>query len=113
MPRARVPSATMSATRRWMIRNERKSCHCYPRRSAKRSPAGGPTAALLAATRRPAERLGKRELFGTIAPGRAADLLLLTADPLADIRNIRRIEQVIARGAVYGPDKLLRGLRAG
>ena len=72
-----------------------------------------PMEAILAATRRPAERLGKRELFGTIAPGRAADLLLLTADPLADIRNIGRIERVIARGAVYEPDQLLRGLRTG
>lgn len=70
-----------------------------------------PLEAIMAATRRPAERLGKRQVFGTIAPGRAADLLLLTADPLADIRNIRRIERVIARGTVYEPDKLLAGLR--
>jgi len=32
--------------------------------------------AIVAATRRPAERLGRRDVFGTIAPGRAADLLL-------------------------------------
>jgi imidazolonepropionase-like amidohydrolase len=69
--------------------------------------------AIMAATRRPAEPLGRRDVFGTIAPGRSADLLLLTADPLADIRNVRRIERVIARGAVYEPDKLLQGLRAG
>jgi len=72
-----------------------------------------PMEAIVAATRRPAERLGRRDVFGTIAPGRAADLLLLAADPLADIRNIRRIERVIARGVVYEPDRLLRGLRAG
>jgi imidazolonepropionase-like amidohydrolase len=72
-----------------------------------------PMEAILAATRRPAERLGKRDVFGTITPGRAADLLLLAADPLADIRNIARIERVIARGSVYEPDKLLRSLRAG
>ena len=69
-----------------------------------------PMEAIVAATRRPAERLGKQDLFGTVAPGRAADLLVLTADPLADIRNIRRIERVIARGAVYEPDSLLAGL---
>src|SRR5881409_3202658 len=72
-----------------------------------------PSEAIVAATRRPAERLGKRQVFGTIAPGRAADLLLLDADPCADIRNVRRIDRVIARGVVYEPDKLLRGLRAG
>jgi imidazolonepropionase-like amidohydrolase len=70
-----------------------------------------PLEAIVAATRRPAERLGKRDVFGTIAPGQAADLLVLTADPLADIRNIRRIERVIARGVVHDPDTLLEGLR--
>jgi imidazolonepropionase-like amidohydrolase len=69
-----------------------------------------PMEAIVAATRRPAERLGKQDVFGTIAPGRAADLLVLTADPLADIRNIRRIERVMARGVVYEPDALLAGL---
>lgn len=72
-----------------------------------------PMEAIVAATRRPAERLGKRDVFGTIAPGRAADLLLLAADPLADIRNIRRIERAIVGGIVYEPGKLLEGLRPG
>jgi len=72
-----------------------------------------PMAALMAATRRPAERLGRRDVFGTIAAGRAADLVLLAANPLADIRNVGRIERVIARGAVHAPDALLQGLRAG
>src|SRR6266446_6560716 len=70
-----------------------------------------PMEAIVAATRRPAERLGKRDVFGTIAPGHAADLLLLAADPLADIRNIQRIERVIVGGIVYEPGKLLEGLR--
>jgi imidazolonepropionase-like amidohydrolase len=65
--------------------------------------------AIAAATRRPAERLHQQDVFGTIAPGRAADLLVLSADPLADIRNIRRIERVIARGVDYAPDALLAG----
>jgi hypothetical protein len=72
-----------------------------------------PMEAIMAATRRPAERLGRRDVFGTLAAGRSADLLLLTADPLADIRNVGRIERVIARGAVYEPDKLLQGVQAG
>ena len=36
--------------------------------------------------------------FGTIAEGNAADLILLGADPLADIRNTRRIERVMQAG---------------
>jgi imidazolonepropionase-like amidohydrolase len=70
-------------------------------------------AAIVAATRRPAERLGRREEFGTVAPGRVADLLLLSANPLDDIRNIRRIERVIARGMIYEPARLLERRRAG
>jgi imidazolonepropionase-like amidohydrolase len=66
-----------------------------------------PADALLAATRRPAERLDRAAEFGTIAPGRVADLLVLSADPLADIRNTRRIERVVARGRVYDPAVLL------
>jgi len=72
-----------------------------------------PMVAILAATSRPAERLGRRDVWGTLAAGRSADLLVLTADPLADIRNVGRIERVIARGVVYEPAQLLRGLRRG
>jgi imidazolonepropionase-like amidohydrolase len=72
-----------------------------------------PMDAIVAATRRPAERLGRRDLFGTVVPGLSADLLLLSADPLDDIRNIRRIERVIARGVIYEPERLLERRRAG
>jgi imidazolonepropionase-like amidohydrolase len=72
-----------------------------------------PADALRAATRRPAEVLGKTDLFGAVAPGLAADLLLLRADPLADIRNTRAIERVIARGQVYEPDQVLAGMHQG
>lgn len=65
--------------------------------------------AIIAATRRPAERLRKTDVFGTVATGRSADLLILTADPLADIRNIHRIEQVIARGVAHDPSSVLSG----
>jgi Amidohydrolase family len=63
--------------------------------------------ALLAATSRPAARLDRSHEFGTIAPGLAADLVLLSANPLADIRNVRRIERVVARGRVYEPPDLV------
>ena len=36
--------------------------------------------------------------FGTVADGMAADLVLLAADPLADIRNTRRIDRVMQAG---------------
>jgi imidazolonepropionase-like amidohydrolase len=40
----------------------------------------------------------KLDHVGTIAPGKAADLLVLDADPLADIRNMRQIDSVWIAG---------------
>jgi hypothetical protein len=56
-----------------------------------------PMAALQTATRNVGEYLGDRTV-GTIAVGSRADLVLLDADPLADIRNVRRIAAVVLRG---------------
>jgi imidazolonepropionase-like amidohydrolase len=72
-----------------------------------------PMDALLAATRRPAERLGQTAVFGAIAPGLSADLLVLAADPLADIRHTRRIERVVVRGRPYEPTAILATLAKG
>lgn len=67
-----------------------------------------PAEALQAATLRPAEFLGKVDRYGTIEPGRAADLVLLDGDPLADIRNTRKISHVIVGGTVYSRAELDR-----
>ena len=60
-----------------------------------------PLEALRAATYNPAEFLGALDSLGTIAQGKLADLILLDADPLTDIRNTRRISFVIANGRVF------------
>lgn len=57
-----------------------------------------PMQALQAATRNAAIFLGTPQDFGTIEPGRRADLVLLRADPLADIRHTREIEAVMRGG---------------
>lgn len=57
-----------------------------------------PYQALEAATRNPAEFLEASREWGTIEPGKRADLVLLTANPLADIRNTTRIEAVSMGG---------------
>jgi len=57
-----------------------------------------PMQALQAATKRPAEFLGKLETQGTIEKGKVADLVLLDADPLADMGNIEKIRGVFVRG---------------
>ena len=57
-----------------------------------------PLQALQAATSRPAEFLGTGRNSGTVAAGKYADLLLLDANPLDDIRNTQKIRAVILRG---------------
>ena len=60
-----------------------------------------PMEALRSATAIPAVFMGMDAEVGTIEAGKWADLVLLDADPLADIRNTRRIDTVIADGRVY------------
>jgi imidazolonepropionase-like amidohydrolase len=67
-----------------------------------------PEAALAAATRNAARLLGV-DSIGTLARGHAADLLVLSADPLRDIRNTRSIEYVMLRGTLYRADSLRAG----
>lgn len=59
------------------------------------------------ATANGARALGKEKLIGAVEPGMRADLVVLRADPLVDIRNTREIETVIQDGKVYDPAKLL------
>ena len=53
-----------------------------------------------AATVNGARWLGKDSEFGTIEPGKRADLLIVDGDPLADIKDLRKISAVIQDGRV-------------
>jgi imidazolonepropionase-like amidohydrolase len=57
-----------------------------------------PAEALAAATTGPAEYLGLRDSLGTLETGRVADMVILDANPLADIRNIRHVHAVVSQG---------------
>jgi imidazolonepropionase-like amidohydrolase len=50
--------------------------------------------------------LGKQERYGSVAQGKAADLLVLDANPLHDIANTRKVRMVVSRGKVYERSKL-------
>jgi imidazolonepropionase-like amidohydrolase len=74
-----------------------------------------PLEIISAATLEPARYLGMVDSLGTIAPGRLADLVLLDANPLRDIRNTRRIAAVVANGRLYDAadrETILSGRRA-
>jgi len=62
-----------------------------------------PREALRSATLAPARFLGIATTTGSVAVGKRADLVLLDADPIKDIRNTRRINAVLLDG------RLLRG----
>jgi imidazolonepropionase-like amidohydrolase len=57
--------------------------------------------ALRSATMEPARFLGMLDSLGTVEVGKVADLVLLTANPLADIRNSSRSEIVMANGRLF------------
>ena len=60
-----------------------------------------PLEALQTATLNPTRVLGLMESLGTIEPGKLADLVLLDANPLDDIRNTQKIRAVVADGRLY------------
>ena len=53
-----------------------------------------PAQAIVAATGRAADFVGRRDL-GVLAAGRRADFLVLDANPLDDITNTRRISRIV------------------
>jgi imidazolonepropionase-like amidohydrolase len=69
-----------------------------------------PAAALRAATLTNARALGQADRLGSVEAGKRADLVVLTADPLADIKNTRKIEYVIHGGIVCDPRKVLEAV---
>lgn len=69
---------------------------------------------LESATRNPAEFLGELDQAGTIEAGKVADLVLLDANPLADISNTQKIAGVMVRGRWISKDAIdaaLSGIR--
>jgi adenine deaminase len=74
-----------------------------------------PLQALRSATGTPAEFVELQDSLGSIAPGKLADLVLLDANPLDDIRNTQRIRSVVANGRLLDRpalDSLLAQARA-
>ena len=62
-----------------------------------------PADVLLAATRDNAKALRQLDQLGTIEPGKLADLLLVSANPAEDIRNLRAIDRIMLNGQWMDP----------
>jgi imidazolonepropionase-like amidohydrolase len=62
-----------------------------------------PEEAIQAATQVSAMAAGQGAQRGTIAPGKAADLVVLSADPASDVRNARKIDEVLKDGKAFRP----------
>jgi imidazolonepropionase-like amidohydrolase len=65
-----------------------------------------PGEAIVAATRHPAECLGKISELGTVESGKIADLVLLDQNPLTDIANTKKINAVVANGRLFKKSEL-------
>jgi imidazolonepropionase-like amidohydrolase len=65
-----------------------------------------PAQAIVAATKNGAIASQALKDYGTVEAGKYADLLLLDADPLANIANIRKLSLVMKEGSVIDRDKL-------
>ena len=96
--RARPDWGMMPAKERSLYLNARDHYWANPPTEARRR----------AATRNPAEFLHALREWGTIEPGKRVDLVLLSANPLEDIRNTTRIEGVLIGGRWLEPAVLRR-----
>ena len=65
-----------------------------------------PSDAIVAATKRPAELLGLKDM-GTLAAGKRADFIVLDANPLDDILNTRKIASVYLDGAKFDREAMI------
>lgn len=68
----------------------------------------GMTAAqvLIASTLGGSRAMGREKDFGTVEKGKSADLVIVSADPAADIRNMRRVRYVVRSGVVRSIEEL-------
>lgn len=64
--------------------------------------------AIYAATKRSAELAGVGDETGSIEKGKCADMIVLSGNPLDDLRVLRKIDTAIARGKIYKHPKVKR-----
>jgi imidazolonepropionase-like amidohydrolase len=66
-----------------------------------------PLEAISIGTRNGARYLGQEARIGTLAPGKQADLVVVSGDPSRDIADLRNVEMVFRKGVGFDPQKLI------
>jgi imidazolonepropionase-like amidohydrolase len=69
-----------------------------------------PMAILKAATWNGAYAVGRTDQLGSVEPGKLADFVVLDANPLDNISNVRQVHRVVKGGVVYEREQLLKPL---
>jgi imidazolonepropionase-like amidohydrolase len=59
---------------------------------------------IVSATKNAAAVMGRQSEVGTLEKGKFADLVILDGDPLADIKNTRKISKTMKAGEFYDPN---------
>jgi hypothetical protein len=70
-----------------------------------------PVEAIHIASANGAQFLGESDSIGTLAPGKAADLVLIHGDPAKNIADIEKVETVFKNGVGYDSAKLIESVR--
>jgi imidazolonepropionase-like amidohydrolase len=70
-----------------------------------------PVEAIHIATSNGAEFLGELDKVGTLAAGKAADIVVIQGDPSATIKDIEKVEMVFKDGIAYDSAKLIESVR--
>jgi imidazolonepropionase-like amidohydrolase len=69
-----------------------------------------PVQAIQIATLNGAKYMGKEAIIGSIAPGKAADIVVLGGNPAEKIENIEKVELVFKDGVGYDPVALIQSV---
>jgi len=65
-----------------------------------------PMDVIVMATRDAANAVGKGSEIGTVEIGKRADLIIVDANPLEDLRNLRLVSRVLKAGVAYDPAEM-------
>ncbi len=70
-----------------------------------------PMEILKAATYNGAWAIGRTDMIGSLEAGKMADFVILNANPLENISNVRQVYRVVKNGTIYNPEDVLKPVK--